>query len=122
MKRFLITLLISGAAASVVIGLGHDSAATHLERLRPTFEFSCGTTESEFYDWVESDLWRKPRRFQANLATAIDALVSSPAWTIRIPETKCENLGMPLSKRESILFMIDDALSEGAGFVETSDH
>lgn len=85
-------------------------------KTKKTFEFTCETTEDDFYDWVTAAIWKKPT-FGRNLDAAFDALTSDPDWTIRVTESPCADNAMNESRRESLYLMIEDAHSEGFGFI-----
>ena len=61
-------------------------------------------------------IWKKPS-FGRNLDAAFDALTSDPDWTIRVTESPCSDNAMNESRRESLYLMIEDAHSEGFGFI-----
>jgi hypothetical protein len=81
------------------------------------FVFTCETRERDFYNWIQTVIWKKSRPFSRNLDGAIDALVSNPNWTIRIADQTCAHDVMVRDRRDSLYFMIDDAHSEGAGTI-----
>ncbi|MBL7686824.1 MAG: barstar family protein [Bdellovibrionaceae bacterium] len=83
---------------------------------KKSFEFTCETTEDEFYDWITKAIWKKPS-FGRNLDAAFDALTSDPDWTIRVTESPCADNAMNDGRRESLYLMIEDAHSEGFGFI-----
>lgn len=118
-KRITARILFSFVVFSIVLAavgiLGSNSGATDRNGpVAPTFQFTCATTEMEFYDWIETTLWNKKRKFRRNLDGAIDALVSNPQWTIVLTKEECPS-GLITPRREALYFMIDDAHAEGAG-------
>lgn len=117
MRVLVITTALTAILTMIaVLGPLSNAADGNLTTDEPSrFVFTCETRESEFYKWIETVLWKKPRRFHHNLDAAIDALVSNPEWTIRIADQTCAKDAMVRSRRESLYFMIDDAHAEGAG-------
>ncbi len=113
----LVTVSVTGAYSAQPTHVSPTATARALPgKLKKTFEFSCETTEDEFYDWVTVAIWKKPT-FGRNLDAAFDALTSDPDWTIRVTESPCADNAMNESRRESLYLMIEDAHSEGFGFI-----
>ena len=131
-----IAILLRPAVVSTVLGvtilsafivLGQNSSASDRNTKQTlVFDFTCETTETEFFNWIESELVSvredlKPRKLRRSLAGAIDALVSNPDWKIRLTTKPCSSESISKRRRESLFFMIDDAHTEGAGTIEQSD-
>lgn len=121
--RLLLVAMIMTPVANVFSAQApHVVAGTENGQAHPTtkqkkiFEFTCETTEDEFYDWIGSTIWRRSS-FGRNLDAAFDALTSNPDWTIRVTESPCTDNAMNESRRESLYLMIEDAHSEGFGFI-----
>lgn len=111
------TALTVAALLTILAVVGASSVAADRDSEDTRFVMTCETHESDFYNWIETVVWKKQRGFQRNLDGAIDALVSNPSWTIRIADQTCTKDVMVKSRRESLYFMIDDAHSEGAGTI-----
>ena len=116
-NRYLATVFTVATLLMIVGIVGASSGAADRDSENTRFVITCETHERDFYDWIETVLWKKQRRFQRNLDGAIDALVSNPNWTIHIADQICAKDVMVKSRRESLYFMIDDAHSEGAGAI-----
>lgn len=94
---------------------------------RATFEFTCETTEDDFYDWIEAELWPKSTPgstaapFGRNLDAAFDILTDENTrranWEITLTSADCQmNVGTEL-RRESLFETIEDAHADGHGLV-----
>ncbi|MBK7890647.1 MAG: barstar family protein [Bdellovibrionales bacterium] len=121
LRLLLIALVTVSASSALSAQATHTVRAataphTHASKQIKTFEFTCETTEDEFYDWLTAAIWKKPS-FGRNLDAAFDALTSDPDWTIRVTESPCSDNAMNESRRESLYLMIEDAHSEGFGFI-----
>lgn len=83
------------------------------------FEFTCETSEAEFYDWIETELWPQgsTAAFGRNLDAAFDVLTSTSknAWAITLPEAECHSDVLLESRREALYSMLDDAAQDGHG-------
>jgi RNAse (barnase) inhibitor barstar len=86
---------------------------------RPSFEFTCETSESDFYDWIETEFWPKGSvaTFGRNLDAAFDVLTSTNknTWEISLPTSECSSDVILESRREAIYLMLEDAAREGFG-------
>ena len=94
---------------------------------RATFEFTCETTEDDFYDWIEAELWPKSAQgnatapFGRNLDAAFDILTDETSrranWEITLSSADCQvDAGTEL-RRESLFETIEDAHADGHGLV-----
>lgn len=124
MKRIAVSLIISVLGLPGIVVLSSNSGAANRGEALPRFEFTCETTETEFYDWIETAVWQGPTpsrtRFHRTLDGAISALVTNPRWQIRTTEKPCmTSSAMSRSRREALYFMIDDAHAEGAGNLDS---
>ena len=97
---------------------------------RASFEFTCETTEDDFYNWIEAELWPKPSaaagttNFGRNLDAVFDILTDPAArradWEITLTTGDCQSdLGTEL-RRESLFNTIEDAHADGHGRVQRS--
>ncbi len=94
---------------------------------RASFEFTCETTEDEFYDWIEAELWPKPGttssapHFGRNLDAAFDILTDRATrraeWEITLTTTDCQSDLATELRRESLFETIEDAHGDGHGRV-----
>lgn len=111
-----------GILTGVLILTPDSGAADDAVAVKPRFEFTCQTRETDFYDWVEASVWNKPqgdsRRLRRTLGGAIEALVENPSWVVQLSSVSCEKGGMSQRRREALFFMIGDAHEEGAGKIE----
>jgi hypothetical protein len=94
---------------------------------RASFEFTCETTEDDFYNWIEAALWPKPSaaagatNFGRNLDATYDILTDQAGrradWEITLTSGDCQgDLGTEL-RRESLFNTIEDAHADGHGRV-----
>lgn len=120
-------LLITYFSLIFVLGLTADLSLfgkSALAAQKPNFEFTCETSESEFYDWIETEFWPKGSlaAFGRNLDAAFDVLTSTSknAWEVRLPETECTSDVILDSRREAIYLMLEDAAQEGFGQIRRS--
>ncbi len=116
-NRYFVSVFAILALSTLVSVVGTSSGAADRDPETAKFTITCETSEPEFYDWVQASLWKKSRRFRRDLDSAIDALVSDPNWTIRVADPKCTHSAMVTDRRESLVFMIEDAHTEGAGTI-----
>ncbi len=112
LKLALIVFAVVGLA-TVVCGAGRFA---HAAAPAAQFEFTCETSEDDFYDWLALAIWKKPD-FGRNLDAAFDALTSNADWTIRVTDSPCADDAMNDGRREALYLMIEDAHSEGFGFI-----
>jgi hypothetical protein len=120
-------LLITYFGLIFVLGLTADLSLfgkSALAAQKPNFEFTCETSESEFYDWIETEFWPKGSlaAFGRNLDAAFDVLTSTSknAWEVRLPGTECTSDVILDSRREAIYLMLEDAAHEGFGQIRRS--
>ncbi len=91
------------------------SDASDLSKAAATFQWSCYTSEAEFYDWVEESVWCESRSlFGRNLDATYDALVSSEqdcnvSWDIEILDVECAEKPPEAQRRAAIYNTIRDA-------------
>lgn len=94
---------------------------------RAAFEFTCETTEDDFYDWIEAELWPKntpgstTAPFGRNLDATFDILTDESTrradWEITLTSADCQtDVGTEL-RRESLFETIEDAHADGHGLV-----
>lgn len=94
---------------------------------RATFEFTCETTEDDFYDWIEAELWPKSSPgsatmpFGRNLDAAFDILTDEitrrTSWEITLTSADCQSDAATELRRESLFETIEDAHADGHGLV-----
>ena len=127
LRPAVLSTILGAFILSAFIVLGQNSSASDRStKFTPIFDFTCETTEREFFDWIEAELISvrqdpKPRRLRRSLEGAISALVSNPDWKIRLTSKSCSSDSISKRRRESLFFMIDDAHTEGAGTIEQSE-
>lgn len=94
---------------------------------RATFEFTCETTEDDFYDWIEAELWPKSSPgnatvpFGRNLDAAFDILTDEITrrtnWEITLTSADCQADAGTELRRESLFETIEEAHADGHGLV-----
>jgi hypothetical protein len=94
---------------------------------RATFEFTCETSEDDFYDWIEAELWPKSSAafgssiFGRNLDAVFDILTDENTrrsnWEITLTTIDCQTDPATDLRRESLFETIEDAHADGHGLV-----
>lgn len=94
---------------------------------RASFEFTCETTEDDFYDWIEAELWPKKSGapgtsvFGRNLDAAYDILTDPASrranWEITLTTVDCQRDLATELRRESLFETIEDAHADGHGLI-----
>ncbi|MBN8541824.1 MAG: hypothetical protein J0L82_15645 [Deltaproteobacteria bacterium] len=94
---------------------------------RASFEFTCETSEDDFYDWIQAELWPKPSavvgttNFGRNLDAAFDILTDPSTrradWEITLTSVDCQSDVATELRRESLFETIEDAHADGHGRV-----
>lgn len=120
--HFLLGLLALLVPAVLILPMAQTEAAP-----RASFEFTCETTEDDFYDWIEAELWPKQSiatgatNFGRNLDAAFDILTDRSArranWEITLTNTDCQSDLATELRRESLFETIEDAHADGHGLV-----
>lgn len=112
-----------GLVVALTLGFALSPESTLAARM-PSFEFTCETSESEFYDWIEIEFWPKGSvaAFGRNLDAAFDVLTSTSknAWEVSLPVSECTSDVILDSRREAIYLMLEDAAHEGFGQIRRS--
>lgn len=95
--------------------------------LRSSFEFTCETTEDDFYDWIEAELWPMSAveaaaiAFGRNLDATFDILTDEISrranWEITLSSVDCQMDPSTDLRRESLFETIEDAHAAGHGLV-----
>lgn len=119
--RQVVSLLILSFAFTTLATIAGPQKAE--SATRATFEFTCETSEDEFYDWIEAELWPKGTSgtFGRNLDATYDILTDVDSrranWEITLTATSCLMDPAAELRRESLYETIEDAHAAGHGRV-----